>query len=105
MTMNHPPTRMQTFTALGQSGTRAEIDRLMAELNAKDDLTTSKIIDHALSQVNTREGIAALRHYLFHGNQIQRNYAALFFKRRGHIDILHEACEQGLIDDKQAWLK
>ena len=105
MTMNKRPSRMQTFTALGQSGSRADIDRLMAELTARDDMVTTKIVDNALSQVTSREGIAALRHYLFHGDQTQRNYAALFFKRKGHHDLLHEAFAQGMIDHKQAYLK
>lgn len=105
MTLNNHPSRMQTFAALGQSGTRADIDRLMAELTANDDITTAKIVDNALSQITSREGIAALRHYLFHGDQAQRNYAALFFKRKGHLDLLHEAFDQGKIDHKQAYLK
>jgi hypothetical protein len=105
MAMHNHPSRIQTFAALGQSGTRADIDRLMAELATSDDVATSKIIDNALSYVTTREGISALREYLFNGNQTQRNYAALFFKRKGHHDLLHEAFDQGMIDHKQAYLK
>lgn len=105
MTFNKRPSRMHTFAALGQSGTRADIDQLMTELAARDDMATAKIVDNALSQVTSREGITALRHYLFHGDQTQRNYAALFFKRKGHHDLLHGAFDQGMIDHKQAYLK
>ena len=105
MNINNHPSRMHTFAALGQSGTHADIDRLMAELAAHDDVATAKLVDNALSQVTSREGVAALRHYLFHGDQTQRNYAALFFKRKGHHDLLHEAFDQGMIDHLQAWLK
>ena len=105
MTTNTHPSRMHFFAALGQSGSRTDIDRLMSALEVHDDMTTTKIVDNALSQVTSREGIAALRHYLFHGNQTQRNYAALFFKRKGHLDLLNEAVSQGKIDNKQAYLK
>jgi hypothetical protein len=105
MTINKRPNRMHTFSALGQSGSRADIEQLMNELTTRNDVVTTKLVDNALSQVTSREGIATLRHYLFHGDQTQRNYAALFFKRKGHHDLLHEAFNQGMIDHKQAYLK
>jgi hypothetical protein len=105
MTITNHPNRLQTFAARGQSGTRADIDQLMGELTAHDDVATTKLVDNAFSQVTSREGVAALRHYLFHGTQTQRNYAALFFKRKGYHDLLNEAFDQGMIDHNQAYLK
>lgn len=105
MPMNPSTSRIQIFASLAQSGTRADIDQLMAELSRNHDIATSKVIDYALSLVNNREGIAALRTYLFQGDQIQRNFAALFFKRKGRLDMLDEAVAQGKIDEKQAYLK
>jgi hypothetical protein len=37
--------------------------------------------------------------------RIQRNYAALYFKRRGAKNILKEAVKQGCIDKLQAFSK
>ena len=105
MTTNQTISRITMFAALAQSGTRADIDQLMTELINKDDMATAKIVDYALSLVNNRDGIAALREYLFQGDQQQRNYAALFFKRKGFHSLLDEAVSQGKIDHQQAYLK
>jgi hypothetical protein len=105
MTTQQTTSRFTTFVCLGQSGKRSDIDRLMTELVTRDDMATAKLIDYALSLVATREGMAALREYLFQGLPQQRNYAALFFKRKGHLDLLDEAVAQGKIDHKQAYLK
>ena len=53
--------------------------------------------------MDTRDGAARLRHYLFHGAPIQRNYAALYFKRRGRVALLDEAVQQGKIDAVQGF--
>ena len=74
----------------------------MQALAAEDDLATAKLVDYALSLVDTPEGKAQLKHYLFHGSQTQRNYAALFFKRRGVEELLETALAMGLIDQVQA---
>lgn len=97
--------RLHIFAALGQSGTQTDIDQLMKELVRRDDVATAKVVDYALSLVSNPEGIAALRAYLFQGEQKQRNYAALFFKRKGHLDLLDEAVSQGKIDHEQAYLR
>jgi hypothetical protein len=55
--------------------------------------------------VKTDEGADRIRHYLFQGAQIQRNYAALYFKRRDEMAPLHEAVAQGKIDEIQAYMR
>ena len=104
MTLNNLE-RYTAFTALGAAGTPGGVDMLMNALAEQDDLATSRMVDFALSLVETRAGRERLRHYLFHGSPIQRNYAALYFKRRGYVDLLEEAVAQGKIDSLQAYLK
>jgi len=96
-------TRLHHFIALGQSGKKSDIDQLMHFLVTQDDLATSKLVDYALSHVSTQEGIERLQHYLFQGLRSQRNFAALYFKRRGFFDILFEALHQGKIDWDQGF--
>jgi hypothetical protein len=102
---NQALARYDEFVAWGISGEKINVDRLMEALLARDDLVTSRLVDFALSLVNTREGIARLNDYLFTGTQMQRNYAALYFKRKGHVDLLDDAVAQGLIDREQAYSK
>lgn len=98
-------TRFEEFTAHGSSGTEKGVDLLMAALIEKDDLATLKLVDYALGLVNTRPGKARISYYLFNGATIQRNYAALYFKRRGYTDLLDEAVGLGKIDTLQAYAK
>jgi hypothetical protein len=97
--------RYHLFVAHGSAGTPAGVDFLMAALVEQDDFATSRLVDFALSQVEARAGKERLRHYLFHGSQQQRNYAALYFKRRGRVDLLDEAVAQGKIDALQAYAR
>lgn len=95
--------RYHHFRALGQSGTGADVDLLMHTLHHQSDFATSRLVDFALGLVETGEGTARLRHYLFNGTTVQRNYAALYFKRRGRLGLLDEAVAQGKIDAVQAY--
>ena len=101
--MTQHSTRYDHFRALGLSGATHDVDALMYALCAHDDVATSRLVDFALGLVETRDGAARLRHYLFHGAPIQRNYAALYFKRRGRVAMLDEAVQQGKIDAVQAY--
>lgn len=103
MGKNQALARYEEFVARGISGRKMDVDCLMEALISRDDLATSRLVDFALSLVNTREGIARLNEYLFNGTQMQRNYAALYFKRRGQVDLLDEAVAQGRIDREQAY--
>jgi hypothetical protein len=95
--------RLHHFITLGQSGAPADVDLLMGALVTQADLSTYKLVDYALSHVSTSEGVSRLRYYLFQGQRPQRNYAALYFKRRGFTDILQEALAQGKIDWDQGF--
>jgi len=101
---NQPINRLQSFAALGRSGAAADVDTLMTHLNELVDLATVKLVDYALGLVETDEGAGRIHHYLFHGVQIQRNYAALYFKRRKEMLPIHQAVAQGKIDEIQAYL-
>ncbi len=103
MTNNRSLSRYEQFVFWGNSGTIEDVDRLMHILSSQGDFATSRLVDYALNLVRTREGVERLRYYLFNGNEIQRNYAALYFKRRGHRDLLDDAVAQGKIDQIQAY--
>ncbi len=103
--MTQPINRYDHFAALGRAGAAHDVDALMHALLAHDDLATSRLVDFALGLVETREGDARLRYFLFHGAPVQRNYAALYFKRRGRLALLDEAVAQGKIDAVQAYLQ
>ncbi len=101
--LNQPIDRFQLFAALGRSGMAADVDALMCHLHEHGDFATTRLVDFALSLVDTYEGTGRLRHYLFNGVLIQRNYAALYFKRRDQMALLNEAVAQGKIDAVQAY--
>jgi hypothetical protein len=105
MTHTDSIARYHQFVARGNSAQPADVDFLMHALTAQDDFATSRLVDFALSLVDTREGKQRLRHYLFHGEPRQRNYAALYFKRKGYSDLLDEAVAQGKIDQTQAYAR
>lgn len=97
--------RFEQWVALGISGQPEDVDILMRMLASHNDLAAIKLLDYALSQVESRMGRARLRDYLFEGLPIQRNYAALYFKRKGWQDLLSEAYAAGKIDSLQALVK
>jgi len=95
--------RYDDFVSAGCSGTSKEVDLLMNALVEKYDIATTKLVDFALSLVQNREGIDRIEYYLFHGSQVQRNYAALYFKRKGFSDLISAALDAGKIDIDQAF--
>ncbi|MEH2219710.1 MAG: hypothetical protein V7K72_21820 [Nostoc sp.] len=102
---NNKSDRYDTFVAMARAGGVSDIDTLMDNLENDRTSATCKLVDYTLGLVNTHQGKDQIRHYLFNGTQIQRNYAALYFKRRGAKDILIEAVQQGCIDRVQAFSK
>jgi hypothetical protein len=96
-------TILQNYISLAKEGTRASIGEIMKHLNKNMTLAESKFIDFALGHVDNDEGVKSMEHYLFHGTQIQRNYCALYFGRRGEYLIVRKAYDEGLIDAKQAF--
>lgn len=95
--------RFDHFVALGAQGSAAAVDFLMDRLALCDDIATTRLVDYALSLVETGEGVARLQHYLFNGTQRQRNYAALYFKRLDEFGLLAEALAQGKVDALQVY--
>lgn len=95
--------RRAVLTLRGQGGQPEDVDALMATLDADDEIATAKLVDFALSLVQTPDGQTRLRHYLCHGSLTQRNYAALYFKRLGMRDVLEDAVARGCIDAELAF--
>ena len=93
----------ETLTACGRRSEAQDVDYLMSILARQDDLTTIKLIDYALSLVSTKAGLKRMRWYLLQGEPIQRNYAALFFKRLGNEELLARAVALGKIDAIQGF--
>lgn len=96
-------TALQYYIGLAKEGSKASIDEIMIHLNENMTLVESKFIDFALGLVSNHEGVNIMEHYLFNGTQIQRNYSALYFGRRGEYLIIRKAYDEGLIDAKQAF--
>lgn len=99
------PLTLDAVTLLATTGRACDVDALMQRLDDHASFTECKLIDHALGLVEARAGRQRIYDYLFAGNPIQRNYAALFFKRRGATDILAEAVDAGAIDVVQAYAR
>jgi hypothetical protein len=98
-----PGGRYEQLVALAQMGTPHAVDTLMRTLIADDGIATTRLVDYALGLIETHEGRDRLRHYLFEGTPQQRNYAALYFKRRNVTHYLEEAVAAGAIDAVQAF--
>lgn len=97
--------RYTLFVNMARSGKAHNIDKLMDALENNQNCATYKLVDYALSLVETTAGKERIKHYLFNGTQMQRNYAALFFKRLGMKEFLTLAVNQGCIDRVQAFSK
>lgn len=97
--------RFDYFVALAKAGGVADVDKLMDSLENDFSSATSKLVDYTLGLVKTFDGKERIKHYLFNGTQTQRNYAALYFKRKGAKDILVEAVNKGCIDRVQVFSK
>lgn len=94
---------LQTWIGLAKEGTAASVGEVLSRLNPQMSLAESKLIDFALSHVESEAGVAAMEQALFFGTQIQRNYCALFFARRGDYGLVRRAYDRGLIDFIQAF--
>lgn len=94
---------LQNYINMALEGSKDSVTRILNALNADLTIEKSKFIDYALSHVSSEEGIQTLEYHLFYGTQIQRNYCALYFGRKGEYPLIREAYDQGLIDVKQAF--
>ena len=100
-----PSVSLSQLEQRAAAGNRADVDFLMQRLDANRTFSSRKMLDHALGLVASAEGRERIRHFLFNGNPVQRNYAALYFKRRGVRHLLDEAVRRGCIDSTQAYSK
>ena len=95
------------YAAMAKAGDEKDIDHLMETLESDTESTmfTAKAIDYALGLVGNPVGVARIHHYLLNGTKRQRNYAALYCKRRGSTDrpLLEKAVKLGAIDKIQAF--
>ena len=103
--MTTQPFTIHTLKQRAQSGTVSDVDYLMQKLDTNQSFTGYKLIDYALTLVSSAEGANRIKHFLFNGSAVQRNYAALYFKRRGANRIIDEAVRRGCIDPIQAYSK
>lgn len=103
MNSNQTPLTMAEVEHRGRSGLAFDVDYLMERLDQDQALVIRKLVDYGLGLVSCGEGRDRLRYFLFNGSLIQRNYAALYFKRRGYTGLLDEAVQRGCIDEVQAY--
>jgi len=89
----------------GISGSATDVDFIMDHLHEGSSLAMTRFVDYALSLVSSSSGANRIRHYLFHGTLIQRNYASLYLNRLGHWPEVKLAYEMGLIDAVQAFAR
>jgi hypothetical protein len=97
--------RYELFEQMGRSGMPEDIDIMMESLERDPSSSPHKLIDYTLGLVTNIEGQLRIEYYLFNGTLMQRNYAALYFKRIGAVGILTEAVATGCIDRIQAFSK
>ena len=105
MTINPSQIPLEELSNFGRNGQPADVDHLMEVLLQQTRMAVTKSVDYSLSLVQTESGMERIRFYLIHGEPVQRNYAALFFKRLGREEILARAVALGKIDPIQAFSK
>lgn len=91
--------------SLARNGKVESVDILMQILKQSESIVKIKLVDFALSEVMSDEGKERIKYYLYNGNDIQRSYAALYFKRSKCYSIVNDAFNKGLIDREQAFSK
>lgn len=94
---------LQELIDYAESGCGSDVDAIFENLTIESSFAETRFVDFALSMVSNPEGIKQIKHYLFKGTQIQRNYACLFFNRLGEYQDVEKAFQEGLIDEAQAF--
>lgn len=101
----NPPITRANLELHANTGRAENITYLMETLETARSFAQCKIIDYALGLVVSAEGREAIKNYLFNGSPVQRNYAALYFKRLGNRTLINRAVQQGCIDEIQGYSK
>lgn len=94
---------VQALRRWGKRGTIKVVDHIMQVLLSDGVIATIKSVDFAIDLVRHPDGIQQIHYYLFNGCHRQRNYAALWCKRRQQTGFLVWACQRGLMDENQAF--
>ena len=81
------------------------VDLVMKTLKEANTVGECKIADYNLSKFTGKSDVNRIQYYLFEGDQRQRNYAALYFRRKGDYSIVMKAYKDGKIDKVQARAK
>lgn len=97
--------KLQELIDKARKGSPEDIDSIMGHLTDDPSFATTRFVDFALSLVDTPDGFGQIKHYLFNGSQIQRNYASLYLNRAGEWELVKEAFSRGLIDEIQAFAR
>jgi helix-turn-helix protein len=97
--------RKEHFVDRAKKGTRTDVHFLMDHLRMDQDMATIKLVDLSLDHVANEEGVQVIRHFLFNGTTIQKNYSATHFRRKGNRQVILEAWEAGAIDHIQAFAR
>lgn len=88
------PVTLQTLKKRAQIGRISDINYLMRDIDTKVNKFGSTIILYVLYCIVSHEGRARVAHFLFNGNRMQRNYAALCLTQWGYRDIVDIAIEE-----------
>lgn len=96
---------LQVLIEKALAGNSDDIDYIMSNLSSESLFSMTRYVDFALSLVENDNGKERIKHFLYNGTQIQRNYASLYFNRRGDWEIVKEAFKKGLIDEIQAYAR
>ena len=105
MTENKFSGQLYDLIIKAENGDSMDVDFIMQNLNSESAFAMTRYVDFSLGLVTNEMGITRIEHYLFNGSQIQRNYASLFFNRRGDWEIVKKAFHLGLIDEIQAFAR
>ncbi|MCB2197135.1 MAG: hypothetical protein KQH79_14840 [Bacteroidetes bacterium] len=103
MTLLKPILLLADVAQRVNQGRATDVDYFMSYLTKESSTQIIKMVDFAISQIKSRNGIERIKHYLFNGTTIQRNYAALYFKRHNQLGILKKAVLQKCIDHETAF--
>jgi hypothetical protein len=105
MTQNKFSGQLYELIIKAENGDPNDIDFIMQNLNSQVTFAMTRFVDFSLGLVTNEKGIVRIEYYLFNGSQIQRNYASLYFNRRGDWEKVKKAFNLGLIDEIQAYAR
>ena len=98
-------TMYEIFVRQGNAGKKENVDFIMNYLDRDSEFFVTRLADFALGLVESDEGIDHIKHYLFNGSSIQRNYAALTLNRIDEWKSVQKAFKLGLVDETQTFAR